>query len=213
MKLSKNTRRVLLWSAVLLAGCAYKVPYNSVVAFPERGNQKIAVAAVDERPDVLRHDNPPNFIGLMRSGFGIPQNGHTDDGRPLAEDFSSSVAISLSDNGYQAAALPTQPADSDSEALKQLQQTGASRLVLLEIRRWSSDTYVNPSIDYDVTLHVFDGSGKELASKSDSAHDRELSGGNMFNPRGASEDVIQEFYEGKLKEWFGDPAIQTALKQ
>lgn len=213
MTISKKTKRVLLWGTMLLAGCAYKVPYNSVVAFPERGNQKIAVAAVDERPDVLRHDNKPSYIGLIRSGFGIPQNGQTDDGRPLADDFSASIAISLGDNGYEAAALPTQPADSGAEALKQLQETGASRLVLLEIRRWSSDTYVNPSIDYDVTLHVFDGSGKELASKADSAHDKELSGGNMFNPRGASEDVLQEFYESKLKEWFWDPAIQAALKQ
>ena len=204
-------RRALLIVTVLLAGCDLTVPYVSTVPLPERGSGRIAVATVDERPEVLAQQKPPTFVGIMRGRVGIPLDRLTHDGRPLADDFSSTMVDSLAGNGFQAAALTLPPRHDGSDALKQLETSGASRWVLLEIRQWQSETYTNSTLTYDVTLHVFAADGQELAAVID-AKQEDTKNGSFFNPIKRSDDVVQQFYEHKIVEWFSDPKIEAALQ-
>lgn len=196
--------------AALLAGC-YSVDYDAKVVVPEKGNTKVAVATVDERPYVLNHRNPPSYVGIIRGGFGNPFNRNTDDGKPLADDFDQTIVGSLVDNGFAALAVSTAPAANDEQALAQLKQSGASRLVLLELRDWQSDTFINPTMNLDYTFHVYDASGKELAAVSEHK-DQDIKGGSFFNPVGKSDDLVVAFYQGKIQTWFSDPKVEAALQ-
>lgn len=196
--------------ALLMAGCDLTVSYVTAAPLPEKGSDRIAVAVLDERPEVLDQQKQPAFVGIMRGRLGVPLDRLTRDGRPLADDFGSTIVNSLMAGGYRAAAIAVPPAKDASDALKALEQGVADRFVLLEIRQWQSETYTNTTMTYDVTLHVYDASGRELAAKPD-AREEDTSGGSFFNPIHRSDDVVGQFYTRKISEWFSDPAIQAAL--
>jgi len=196
--------------AALLCSC-YGVAYDTKVVVPEKGTTKIAVATVDERPHVLNHRNPPSYVGIMRGGFGNPFDRHTDDGKSLADEFDQSMVDSLVDSGFAAVGVSTPPASDANEAMAQLKQSGAARLVLLELREWQSDTYINPTMNLDYTFHVYDASGKELAAIT--VHkDQDLKGGSFFNPVGKSDDLVVAFYQDSIQSWFSDPKVEAALQ-
>lgn len=210
MNFSNGAKLVLLCATALLVACAHTIPYVGTLSLPEKGTAKVAVATVDERPDVLDHENPSSYVGLWRALVGNPWNFQTGDERPLADDFSSTIVNSLAGSGFQASAVQTQPAADDAAALNLLERSTAQRWILVEIKKWDSDTYVNPTVHYDVILHVYDGSGKELASKSDSK-EVELKG-SSFSFLNNMPAVVQQFYEKKMTEWLSDPAIEAALQ-
>lgn len=201
----------LLVAAVVLAACSYAMPYEATMVLPEAGNAKLAVATVDERPYVLNGKNPQEYVGIIRGGFGNPFNRDTDDGKPLADDFSASIVNSLAAKGFQVIAINTPPAKSSVAALEALRQSGAHRLILVELRDWQSDTMINPTVNCDVTLHVYDASGRELASVKDTKN-YDMHGGSIFNTPGSSRDKVYRFYEHKIVEWFSDPKIEAALQ-
>lgn len=209
MKFSVRMKWVFIGAAALLVGCDNTIPYVSTLPLPEKGVTKVAVATVDERPDVVLKQNPPSYVGIWRAAFGNPWNFQTGDHRPLADDFSTTIVNSLVGSGFQAAAVTTQPAADAAEALKLLSQSTAERRMLVEIRKWDSDTYVNPTVHYDVTLHVYDSNGKELVSKTDTK-DQELKGTPLAYLNNMPK-VVEEFYEQKMTEWLSDPGIQAAL--
>ena len=210
MKFATARNWSLLCAILMLVGCSYAMPYESTMALPETGNEKVAVATVDERPYVLNGKNPPTYVGIIRGGFGNPFNRYTEDGKPLADDFSSSIVNSLVAKGFQAIAITTSPASSSADAFKNLKQSGASRLILVELRDWQSDTMINPTVNCDVTLHIYDSSGRELASVKD-AKNYDMHGGSIFNTPGRSRDKVYRFYEHKIIEWFSDPKVEAAL--
>jgi len=211
MKRIAGRKWFLLGSALVLGACSYTMPYEGTMMLPEAGSGKVAVATVDERPYVLNGKNPPAYVGIIRGGFGNPFNRDTDDGKPLADNFSDSIARSLTAKGYQAIAISTPPAKSPAEALKSLEQSGASRLILVELRDWQSDTMVNPTVNCDVTLRIYDASGRELASVTD-VKNYDMHGGSIFNTPGRSSDVVYSFYQQKITEWFSNPKIEAALQ-
>ena len=55
------------------------------------------------------------------------------------------------------------PEESDAAAEKKLLATKTERGVLVTIRDWKTDTYVNTKLIFDVVLRVFDSTGKERA--------------------------------------------------
>jgi hypothetical protein len=211
MKHIAGRKWLLLGSALVLAACSYTMPYEGTMMLPETGPGKVAVATVDERPYVLNGKNPPSYVGIIRGGFGNPFNRDTDDGKPLADNFSNSIARSLTAKGYQAIVISTPPAKSPAEALKSLEMSGASRLILVELRDWQSDTAINPTVNCDVTLSIHDSSGKELASVKD-VKNYDMHGGSIFNTPGRSSDEVYSFYQKKITEWFSDPKIEAALQ-
>lgn len=211
MKIRAGGKWCLLAAVTVLAACSYAMPYEGTVVLPEAGNARLAVATVDERPYVLNGKNPPEYVGIIRGGFGNPFNRDTDDGKPLADDFSASIVNSLAAKSFQIIAISTPAASSSTVALKALQQSGAHRLILLELRDWQSDTMINPTVNCDVTLHIYDSSGRELASLKDTEN-YDMHGGSIFNTPGRSRDKVYQFYEHKLVEWFSNPKIEAALQ-
>lgn len=136
MKIRAGRNWCLFAAVAVLAACSYDMPYEGTVVLPEAGNTKLAVVTVDERPYVLNGKNPPEYVGIIRGGYGNPFNRDTEDGKPLADDFTASIVNSLAAKGFQVIAINTPPASSPAAALQALKQSGAHRLILMELRDW-----------------------------------------------------------------------------
>lgn len=211
MKFKSGSKWCLLAAIVMLSACSYDMSYEGTVILPETGNAKLAVATVDERPYVLNGKNPPEYVGIIRGGYGNAFNRDTEDGKPLADDFSSSIVNSLAAKGFQVIAVSTPLASNSAAALRSLQQSGAHRLILVELRDWQSDTMLNPTVNCDVTLHIYDSSSRELASVTDTGN-YDMHGASIFTQPGNSAKKVYQFYEHKIVEWFSNPQVEAALQ-
>src|SRR5262249_16482488 len=127
----------------LLGGCAVgrTVNYAAPADLTINGNgMHVALAVLDHRSYVLSGDKSPKFVGLQRSAFGIPFDVTTDSGHWLSEDFSGSIARSLSSKGYNVKELTLDAPTPVTAALNQAVATGAERSIVLEVTEWKTDT-------------------------------------------------------------------------
>jgi hypothetical protein len=188
-------------AAIALGGCAFgqKIAYSgSTVDVDAMGDKSVAVATLDQRPYVLNGNKKSSFVGLSRGGYGNPFDVETPSGTPLADEISESIGRSLSERGFKATVVKVAPSESRHAALEAMEKSGAERLALVSLREWKSDKYFRTSLIQDVSVKVFDATGKELATAS-------------FTSDEVVGDVPAAF-RTKIAAWFSDPKIVEALK-
>lgn len=188
-------------AAISLGGCAFgqKIAYSGAMADVDAiGDKSVAVATLDQRPYILDGDKKPSFVGLSRGGYGNPFDVETPNGAPLSDEISESVARSLAERGFKTSVVKVAPSESRHAAIEAMQKSGADRLALVSLREWKSDKYFRTSLIEDVSVKVFDGSGKELATAS-------------FTSDEVVGDVPAAF-RTKIAAWFSEPKIVEALK-
>jgi len=205
--------------ALALTGCAAGKQLDYMSGTPEfvvRGARSVAVATQDTRPYVVSGEKTPNFVGIKRGGFGEPFSVRTASGKPLADDFSVTIARALTQKGFKVTAVDVTASQTPAEARVLIARAGVDRLALISIKEWKSDTppgnYLGKTeLFYDLALRVYDASGTELAANKITGIDqlsfpREEK--DIFLPRGA----IRAVYERKLEELFASDAVVKSLQ-
>lgn len=207
------TRFLVLLTAVAAGGCGIGVTHRYDDVTPEvvyRVRGKIAVAVHDRRSDVVSGRKLENFAGLSRVRFGIPFNVTTESGQPLAKEFQNSLAAALERAGARVVRVDLKPATPPDEARRQLLSAGADKSVLLTLREWRADTYVNVNLDHDVVLVILGPRGQTLAMRELNGEER--IGRSMLNPAGTSKEVVPAAYRRKLEALLATPAVADALR-
>jgi hypothetical protein len=206
-------RLAIIVLASALAGCAVGNKHTYSVQTPTfavSGDRAVAVATEDSRPYVLSKDKGPEFVGLSRGGFGNPFNTTTESGRPLADDFSATIARSLEMKGFKSTVVRVAAPLSAADARAFVASSGAERLALVSINEWKSDTYMSTSLQYDVALRVYDANGSQLAVNRIAGND-DL-GGSAMNPPAHARAAVPAAYKRKLEELFASEAVMTSLR-
>jgi hypothetical protein len=177
----------------------------------QEGAGQLAVGVVDHRPYVLSGDKAPTFVGLQRSGVGIPYNVNTQSGKPLATDFSGAMSKALTDKGYKVTEINLAPADTVDAARTKLGAEKAGRRILLEVREWKTDTYAEAALHYGLYLDVMDETSAVIGH-AESAGTNNL-GGSFWDidPAASAAEVASAAFKRKLNDLFREPAIQAAL--
>jgi len=193
-------RSTALLGMFVLGGCAIGVThqYDSVV--PEiraSAGSKIMLGAQDRRVYVLSRHKAETFVGVSRGGFGNPFDVTTASGQPLAEDFAKAIQRSLASKNLAVTTIRLAPDLAEAEAIKRLSLAG-QKSVLVTIKEWKADTYVNTRLLYDVTVKVLDGSGKILGENSIAGTDN--LGGSAVNPPEHSRSAVPPAFRRKLEE-------------
>jgi hypothetical protein len=196
-----------------MTGCAIgnHFNYNTVRATIPQASKKstIAVATIDRREDLLKGSVQNNYVGMTRSGVGIPYRVYTRSGSPLADDISTAVVSSLNASGYQAREINGFLVTDAQGAKGRLLASPAERHVFITINKWESDTLVNTELTTDFNVQIFDNSGKLLAQENYSASKN--IGGNFMDPISAArQNVITESTK-ILSEIFSSPKISNSL--
>ncbi len=197
----------------LLGACAVgnKYDYASQVPNLEIATEdQVAVGVVDQRPYVVSGRNTPEWVGLQRSGVGIPYGVHTKSDKPLAHDMTDAITGALTAKGVQAEAVYLQPSATRQPGIDALVATGAGKSILISFLQWKSDTYTNVALIYDASAEVFDDKGQSLAKSAVAGKD-DL-GGDFINPPGHAEKAVPEETRKIIEKLLNDPKIVQALQ-
>lgn len=191
--------------AIALSGCAFgrHINYSGSSNFSTPATMEVvALGAQDERSYVVSGDKQTNFVGLMRSLNGIPYNVYTSSGEPLADEIGTLVAGALRKNGANVTQVKIPLGAALEGRIALFKTTNSSRYHLIEIREWKTDTYVNVTLSYDVSLSVIDGQGTLLATKNTKGEDKLGSRPDRANLSTA----VSSIFGGLIN----DPAIVSA---
>jgi mannose/fructose-specific phosphotransferase system component IIA len=199
-------------SALVLGGCAVgrTASYaDAAVNLPGASvsNLAVALAVQDRRPYVVSGNKPEKFVGLQRGGFGNPFDVNTSSGAALATDLRDSIAKALKAKGYNVTAVTVAPGDANDAARRKLADARAKRSALVVLTELKSDSYMNSSVAYDMTLTVLDERGNAVASNTVRGEDN-VSGSGMI----ADESKITQHIGHKLEQLFADPKVTAALR-
>ena len=203
-------------AALVLAtvGCAIgnRHEYGTVVAdFRVSGSYPVAVATRDQRDYVLSLKKSPNFVGLQRGGYGNPFDVTTEDGKPLADNVTAALANSLKAKGFVAVQIKTEVKDTSDTVVKKLMDASSSRTILLTLREWKTDTYMNVALLYNATLEVRDPVGTVLATVQIEGKDN--LGGSAWNPPAVAKEVAPRALKEKLERLLNDPQVVKVMEK
>ena len=212
-RLGWNRLWIFLVGLVFLGACAVgnKHAYHTVTAdLAASGSGRISVATHDQRPYVLQQAKGPQFVGLSRGGYGNPFDVTTEDDRPLTDGMTQAISNSLAKKGFRPVPVFVPLFESPESVRKMLMQTGVDRAILLTLREWKSDTYMNTALHYDVTLNVLDRTGRVIGEKRLQGGDH--LGGDAINPPAHAREAVPKAFKAKLEELLNDPGVANALR-
>jgi hypothetical protein len=205
----KNVLAVL--ALVLLSGCVVGNTHSFNYVPADRtdagaGKVVLLFAVDDQRPYILSGDEPANFVGEQRNGYGMPFNVTTADKRPFATIVQETVQRDLEAAGFRVTASK----DKAANVASAVQSANANRALAVIMREFKSDTFNNINFDYDFEAVVYDANGNELA-RDKIAGEEEIKGSLMNPPKAAKQKVPQEFYARIHRLITANPKIMTAL--
>jgi hypothetical protein len=193
---------LLVGCVVAGSGCAFghRHAYHQGTPFvAQRRSMSVALSVQDQR-DPTMTGGRTDFVGLSRAGFGNAFPVYTVSGQPLANDFTTSIRRGLEAAGYWVTPVNETDRAPQEILVRTLAETGAERLLIVQIAAWKSDTFMRTKLTYDVMLRVFDARGQELGRTR-------LADSDVL----ASEREIERLYVAKLERLLNDYAIKRAL--
>ena len=138
----------------VLGGCAFgqRIDYRQSSPWLLSGiHQPVRLSVLDERPYVLSGSKQPTYAGTLRGLYYNPFNVTTVSGNPVSYDIREALRAALARS-----TLDISTAQAGDRAQKQL---------VVKLREWKMDGYMNVRFDYDVIAVVQDAQGRELARK------------------------------------------------
>ncbi len=198
-------------SLCIVTGCAGRHNYGRVTpSIPAVGVARVVVATQDHRPYIISGEKRENFVGLQRSGYGIPFYVTTRDAT-FAESFSNAACNALRSAGSTCSTVRTFLGQSDSSVKQKVSQQGSSGIVFT-IKEWKSDSMVRASMKYDVEVAVLNSAGKVLASHT--IHGSKLTNDSIWvlSPARAARLGSEKALKDKLEELLSSPMVVAALR-
>ena len=166
-------------------------------------NHTLTVAVQDRRSYVLAGDKPEAFVGLMRAGFGIPYDVHTQSGQGLASDVAFALAQAFSVRDVKVGTAQLEPSASREQIVTSVLKLGTSRVLLVTIGAWKTDTYAitrSTSLAYGLFAELLNENGEPIAQNA------------VTGQEGSQRLLPSDVMGRKLSELLRGPIV-TALEQ
>jgi hypothetical protein len=148
------------------SGCVSGADYRGVELNPTLSLSRtgtVAVCVHDRRPYVVSGEVDPNYVGILRTGLGIPSTWTTASELPLAEDMAHSIRQALDRAGLRALTVVAPPDESPDRARLRASDGGGQAALYIVLEDWRSDTWTDVTLDYHLTLQVLGRHGDVLA--------------------------------------------------
>lgn len=186
----------MLSVTALMSGCVVKqkvdVGYVPIKKETSAEYTSINLAVNDQRDFVVNGQKHPSFIGLYRSGFGIPWDVNTQDNIPLAKVIETSLANELSSLGF-------------------IKDGNDKKTLKVAINQWRFEGYQNTAFAYNLKIQVVDYLGKPIAD-SVVQNTMEIKGTLLMGARGGVERDMPTIYQNIIQKIVQDNTILASLK-
>ncbi len=165
MKISKSFFiLVLSLFFIIFQGCG-KITYSNLNLNLnyKANNTPISVAVLDLRPYILSGERDSNYVAIERGGYGNIWHETTSSKLPLSEELTDSLKQNFSQVGFNITSIKTEGLRNKQRVVDDFKNNTSSKLVLLILNEYKSDTFVNSWFMYDIDVYVINNDGKELA--------------------------------------------------
>jgi len=181
----------------LLAGCGgpeLRFDYDPVWT-RQYADRAIVLFAVDDlRAAVTSRQEPPDWVGFERSGFGIPYPVRTAGAEPFASQVENDLLLELRSLGFRVRPSPV-PAAEDPGRLSRELGDPAGRGLAVTIRAWQTDAYRSVDVVYRFDVRVIDAEGGVVVN--DVVQLEDTVRGTWSRER--YEDAVQRVYAGAIR--------------
>lgn len=140
--------------------CRFTIPFSGA---------GISVAVIDMRAEIRNGDHKPQYVGMMRGGYGNPWNADTRSGQPFADEVSACLSASFAAAGFDMIPAQVHYPDDVTAAMNHLKESDAERKILLVIHEWRSDMITSftkrwTDVYYDLEMVVLDKQNKKAGT-------------------------------------------------
>lgn len=198
---------IIVLAAYMSTACAVGNTYDYRAAKPSLkapASGSISVGVLDKRPYVLSGNKPTSFVGLQRGGYANPFDVNTVSGGAMADEFAAVIA-----SGYNAKVTLLPVRTPESKAIDLLKSSGTTRLLLVSILEWKTDTFFNVALHFNLVARVYDASGQMLGENRINGKDN--LGGPIMVPSEVG-PMASAAAKRKFEELLNAPAIQQSLQ-
>lgn len=206
---------VYSFAALLLLGACTGNRYDyagETPLFAVQTDDRVVVAVLDQRPEVLNGDNLPSFVGLQRIALGVPYDVSTESGRPLAEDMADMIVRGLAANDVPVESVGVFPSADPAMAIESVLAAGAERGLIVLLRQWRTDSMFDVTFRYDVTALVIGEFGNPIATANLVSLPGEDIGGAPLDSIGYATEHVPEATAELLERLINQPNIVAALE-
>ena len=173
------------------------------------GKTVLVLQVADKRPEVVQGKEDPNWVGWQRSGFGIPFDITTSDGKPFAEKVTEVIIKDISSVGFvcKEKKLDELTKEKIGRAAK---EANAEKALHVVMKMFHSDTIQNIDMEWDFQVMVYDSAGN-IVKTNEEKGTTELEGAR-WNPMAAAEKAVPKFLHSVIRKLIvGNNEIMKAL--
>jgi len=171
----------------------------------QRGEYVLGVIASDQRPYVVSGETPPNVAGAYIKGvFRIRTHIKTDTETPVADEITAGLRKALTKNKWLGVAtIATTHTDTAVDVASLVKTAKLKRTLVVTVNDLWAESYRNTTVNYGLTISVFDEAGKDLAKA-------EVSGQHDTREWGC--DGAAEILSKVMADTLAKPEFVAALK-
>lgn len=197
----------------LLGGCAVGNKYMIAevpAQFEATGKYSVVVASLDQRQIIIDKTSPDTYVGMVRGGYGNPFNATTISGLPFSDDVGQSICSALIRKGFKATLVPVKFDVPEEKVIERLLSNKEDRSLLVLIRKWESDSFINLNVGYDLILKVIAKDGTILAT-SQAKEDVNVPGSIWVGSVEMSKTEVPNIFRKSIESLLNNPDIVKVL--
>lgn len=126
--------------------------------------QKISVATLDQREQVLDGSRKSDFVGYTRNPYGMAFPIGTANGKSFSDNISDCISKSMTSNNNISFVISTNINDSIFSILNKFKKAETNRLLLIICNKCYTDG-VSPALLYDLSVRIYSQEGTLLNQK------------------------------------------------
>jgi hypothetical protein len=172
------------------------------------GQGSIVVITRDERPYVLDGDKKPQFVGVMRGGFGIPFDVMNLSGNPLADDISTSLATALKGAGFDATVDIPPAGETAEQSIARVAAKSPGHIIVVRLSNLRTDGYGSMIWYEEANFSLYDQAGT-LQHSIDTKLRKEI--GSLNRKWKTLTDRMMDEFNQSLETWVNDAKVQGVL--
>jgi len=200
---------VALATGCLAVGQSFKLA-EVVAMLVASGTYSILIATRDRREYVARGSKTPDFVGVLKGGFGNPFDVKNFGGKAFSDTFSDVVSKSLKAKGFTPSTVVVTPQDTPDQVRQKMLANPADRNIFIDVEEWKSESMTRTAMNYKLTLTVMDNQGNVVAKSA--IEGRDVLGGSAFNPAGVAKKKVPVAFKEHIERLLNDDAVVAALK-